>query len=199
MNLHEGVVALGLALPAAVEEKLTAYLALLTKWNRVYNLTAIRDPEQMVTHHLLDSLAVLRHLGNYKTLVDVGSGGGLPGLALAICQADLQIISAEASQKKAAFQQQVKIELGLANVGIHCGRIELMTGTFDAAISRAFADLTDFVRMAGHLTRRLLAMKGTYPQTEIDQLPPDWRLANAIKLTVPGLDAERHLIVLEKI
>ena len=162
-------------------------------------VTAIRDPEQMVTHHLLDSLAVLRHLGNYKTLVDVGSGGGLPGLALAICQADLQITSAEASQKKAAFQQQVKIELGLANVGIHCGRIELMTGTFDAAISRAFADLADFVRMAGHLTRRLLAMKGAYPQTEIDRLPPDWRLANAIKLTVPGLDAERHLIVLEKI
>jgi 16S rRNA (guanine527-N7)-methyltransferase len=198
MNLHEGIAAQGLALPAAVEEKMMAYLALLTKWNRVYNLTAIRDPEQMVTHHLLDSLAVLPHLGDIRTMVDVGSGGGLPGLALAISQPNLQITSVEASQKKAVFQKQVKIELGLSNVSIHCGRIELLAGTFDAAISRAFADLSDFIRLAGHLTSRLLAMKGAYPQAEIDHLPADWRLANSIKLTVPGLEVERHLIVLEK-
>jgi 16S rRNA (guanine527-N7)-methyltransferase len=198
MNLAEGIRVLGLDLPPGAEEKLRAYLDLLAKWNRVYNLTAIRDADQMVTHHLLDSLAVLPHLGNAKTLVDVGSGGGLPGLALAICRPDMQLASVEASQKKAAFQQQAKIELGLANVSIHCSRIEAMTGTYDAAISRAFAELADFVRLGGHLTGRLLAMKGAYPQTELDRLPDGWRLADAVKLDVPGLDAERTLIVLEK-
>jgi 16S rRNA (guanine527-N7)-methyltransferase len=198
MTLEEGIGALGLLLPPGAEAKLRAYLALLAKWNRVYNLTAVRDSEQMVTHHLLDSLAVLPHLGDVRTLVDVGSGGGLPGLTLAICKPDLRLTSVEASQKKAAFQQQARIELELTNVSIHCGRIEAMTGAFDAAISRAFAELADFVRLAGHLSRRLLAMKGAYPQAELDRLPPGWRLADAIKLVVPGLDAERHLIVLEK-
>jgi 16S rRNA (guanine527-N7)-methyltransferase len=198
MNLAEGIRELGLTLPPGAEEKLHGYLALLTKWNRVYNLTAIRDADQMVTHHLLDSLAVLPHLGDARTLIDVGSGGGLPGLTLAICRPDLQVASVEASQKKAAFQQQAKIELGLTNVSIHCDRVEVMAGTFDAAISRAFAELADFVRLTGHLTRRLLAMKGAYPQAELDRLPNGWRLANAVKLAVPGLDAERHLIVLEK-
>jgi 16S rRNA (guanine527-N7)-methyltransferase len=198
MNLAEGIDKLGLALPPGAEERLRAYLALLAKWNRVYNLTAIRAADQMVTHHLLDSLAVLPHLGSVRTLVDVGSGGGLPGLPLAICRPDLQLASVEANQKKAAFQQQAKIELGLANVSIHCSRIEAMTGIFDAAISRAFAELADFVRLSGHLSRRLLAMKGTYPQAELDRLPSGWRLADAIKLGVPDLDAERYLIVLEK-
>lgn len=198
MNLDEGIRQLGLALPPGAEEKLGGYLALLGKWNRVYNLTAIRDADQMVTHHLLDSLAVLPHLGATRTLVDVGSGGGLPGLTLAICRPDLQVTSVEASQKKAAFQQQAKIELGLANVSIHCGRIEAITGAFDVAISRAFAELADFVRLTGHLSRRLLAMKGAYPQAELERLPPGWRHTDTVKLDVPGLDAERHLIVLEK-
>lgn len=198
MNLGEGIGALGLALPPGAEAKLQAYLVLLAKWNRVYNLTAIRDSDQMVTHHLLDSLAVLPHLGDTRTLVDVGSGGGLPGLTLAICKPDLMLTSVEANKKKAAFQQQAKIELGLDNVSIHCGRIEALMGTFDAAISRAFAELADFARLAGHLTRRLLAMKGVYPQAELDRLPPEWRLADAIKLDIPGLAAERYLIVLEK-
>lgn len=198
MKLSEGIRALGLALPPAAEEKLQSYLALLEKWNRVYNLTAIRDADQMVTHHLLDSLAVLPHLGGTRTLVDVGSGGGLPGLTFAICRPDLQVTSVEASQKKAAFQQQAKIELGLTNVSIHCGRIEALVGNFDAAVSRAFAEIADFVRLSGHLTSRLLAMKGAFPQSELDRLPSGWRVADTIKLTVPGLDAERHLIVLEK-
>jgi 16S rRNA (guanine527-N7)-methyltransferase len=198
MNLAEGIRKLGLILPPCAEEKLQAYLALLEKWNRVYNLTAIRDANQMVTHHLLDSLAVLPHLGDAQSLVDVGSGGGLPGLTLAICRPDLRVTSVEANQKKAAFQQQAKIELRLDNVSIHCGRIEALTGTFDVAVSRAFAELADFVRLTGHLTRRLLAMKGAYPKAELDRLPNGWRLADAVKLEVPGLDAERHLIVLEK-
>lgn len=199
MNLADGIVTLGLSLPPGAEAKLEAYLALLTKWNRVYNLTAIRDAEQMVTHHLLDSLSVLPHLGATRSLVDVGSGGGLPGLTLAICRPDLSLTSVEASQKKAAFQQQARIELGLDNVSIHCGRIEAITASFDAAISRAFADLADFIRLAGHLAPRLLAMKGVYPEAELSRLPPGWRHADTVKLAVPGLDAERHLIVLEKI
>lgn len=198
MNLAEGIDKLGLILPPGAEDKLQAYLVLLGKWNRVYNLTAIRDADQMVTHHLLDSLVVLPHLGAVRTLIDVGSGGGLPGLTLAICRPDLHVTSVEASQKKAAFQQQAKIELGLDNVSIHCGRIEAVSGTFDAAISRAFAELADFVRLAGHLTGRLLAMKGAYPQAELDRLPTGWQLTDTVKLDVPGLDAERHLIVLEK-
>jgi 16S rRNA (guanine527-N7)-methyltransferase len=198
MNLVRGIDQLGLTLPHGAQEKLEAYLVLLQKWNRVYNLTAIRDADEMVTHHLLDSLAVLPHLGAMRTLVDVGSGGGLPGLTFAICRPDLQVTSVEASQKKAAFQQQARIELGLTNVSIHCGRIESVVGNFDAAISRAFAEIADFVRLSGHLTSRLLAMKGTYPQLELDRLPTGWRVADTIKLAVPGLDAERHLIVLEK-
>lgn len=199
MNLRDGINALDLTLPSDAEQKLQGYLALLAKWNRVYNLTAIRDTEQMVTHHLLDSLAVLPHLGAVGTLLDVGSGAGLPGLTLAICRPDLQVTSVEANQKKAAFQQQVKIELGLSNVSVRCGRIEAFTGSFDAAISRAFAELRDFVRVTSHLTPRLFAMKGVYPKDELDRLPSNWRLAETIKLDVPGLDAERHLMVLEKI
>ena len=198
MDLHEGVVAMGLSLPDGVEQKLRDYLALLSKWNRTYNLTAIRDPDQMITHHLLDSLAVLPHLGDAKTLVDVGSGAGLPGLVLAACRPDLRLTSVEAVQKKVAFQQQAKIALGLANATIHGGRVESLKGSFDAAISRAFAELADFVRLAGHLSTRLLAMKGTYPKEEIDRLPAGWHVVETIKLVVPGLDAGRHLIVMEK-
>lgn len=189
---------MGLSLPDGVEDKLRAYLALLSKWNRTYNLTAIREPGQMVTHHVLDSLAVLPCLGDAKTVVDVGSGAGLPGLILAACRPDLRVTSVEAVQKKVAFQQQAKIELGLANASIHGGRVETLRGSFDAAISRAFAELADFVRLAGHLTTRLLAMKGAYPRDEIDRLPAGWRVIETVKLVVPGLDAERHLIVMEK-
>lgn len=198
MTLEQGISELGLILPRGAEEKLRAYLALLARWNRTYNLTAIRDPEQMVTHHLLDSLAVLPHVGETKTMADVGSGAGLPGLVLAICRPDLNLSSVEASQKKVAFQQQVKIELGLRNVSIHCGRVEAMKGVFDCVISRAFAELAEFVRLSGHLAKRLLAMKGAYPKDELKRLPIGWRLANCVKLTIPGLGAERHLLVLER-
>lgn len=198
MTLSEGIQKLGLTLPTGAEEKLRDYLALLQKWNRVYNLTAIRDADQMVTHHLLDSLAVLPYLGDARTLADVGSGGGLPGLTFAICRPDLLVTSVEASQKKAAFQQQAKIELELSNVSIHCGRVETLKGSFDAVISRAFAEIAEFVRLAGHLGSHLLAMKGAFPQVEVDRLPTGWRVAESMKLAVPGLGAERHLIVLEK-
>lgn len=202
-QLAAGIAALGLALPHETEEKLLAYLALLSKWNRTYNLTAVRDEAGMVTHHLLDSLAVLPHLGATATLADVGSGAGLPGLPLAMARPTLKLTSIEANHKKSAFQQQAKIELGLANVSIHCGRVEVLRPPtlFDAVISRAFSDLADFVRLAGRLVRaggRLLAMKGVYPQEEIAALSAEWRLAEASVLAVPGLDAQRHLIILER-
>ena len=198
MTLAEGLARLDFDLPSNAESRLSAYLALLTKWNRVYNLTAVRNTEQMVTHHLLDSLVVLPHLSSINTLLDVGSGAGLPGLVLAMMRPDLQVTSVEANQKKSAFQQQVIIELGLSNVRIHCGRVEVVQGHFDAAISRAFADIHDFIRLSGHLTNRLLAMKGVVPQQELSRLPSGWTAAVPIGLSVPGLAAERHLIVLEK-
>jgi len=203
-QLRGGIAALGLSLPEGAEARLLSFLDLLLKWNRTFNLTAIRQPAEMVTHHLLDSLALLPLFAEKsvlagRRLVDVGSGAGVPGLVLAIARPDLELASIEASQKKAAFQQQAKIELGLANVSIHCARAEAVTDIFDAAVSRAFASLADFVRYAGHLSSRLLAMKGVYPADEVAALPAGWRLAQSHTITVPGLDAQRHLLVLEKI
>jgi 16S rRNA (guanine527-N7)-methyltransferase len=201
MNGHDGIVALGLSLPPGAEEKLAAYLALLAKWNRIYNLTAIRDTERMVTHHLLDCLSVLPYLADLTSLADVGSGGGLPGLVMAICRPDLRVISIEPNQKKAAFQQQVRIELDLKNVDVHCSRVETADVICDAAISRAFAELADFVALAGHLAPRLFAMKGVRPAAEIARLSQTqrtWRVVAEPALKIPGLNAERHLLILEK-
>jgi 16S rRNA (guanine527-N7)-methyltransferase len=203
--LAEGIDALGITLPAGGTERLMAFLALLAKWNRTYNLTAIRDPVAMETHHLLDSLAVLPYLEKSAaagraafTLADVGSGAGLPGLVLAIARPDWRITSIEAVEKKATFQRQVKIELGLGNVSIYGGRVEGLTAAFDATISRAFASLTDFVRQAGHLAPCLWAMKGAFPADEVAALPAGWQVAASHELSVPGLAAERHLLQLER-
>ena len=201
--LSRGLAALGIDLPEGARERLLAYAALLTKWNKVYNLTAIRDPDEIVTHHLLDSLAVLPHLAAMSTLADVGSGGGLPGIALAIARPELVVTSIETVNKKASFQQQVRIELGLANFQPLCARVENVrpAAPFDGVISRAFSDLTDFVGLAGHLIApegRLYAMKGVYPQGEIAALPPGWAVDQSIELQVPELPAERHLIVLKR-
>ena len=205
MRLAEGVAALELVLPVGAEDKLSAYLALLVKWNKVYNLTAIRDPDEMVTHHLLDSLAVLPVLeksaptGRRFDLADVGSGAGLPGLVLAIARPDWVVASVETVEKKAAFQRQAGIELGLANVSIYCQRVECLDKRFDAVISRAFTSLADFVRLAGHLAETLWAMKGSYPADEIAALSAaGWRVAACHVLAVPGLAAERHLLQLER-
>lgn len=205
MNLHDGITALALSLPAGAEDRLSAYLGLLAKWNRTFNLTAIRDPAEMVMHHLLDSLAVLPLLEKSALagrqgfhLADVGSGAGLPGLVLAMARPDWKVTSVEAVEKKAAFQRQAKIELGLANVSIHGGRVEGVAEAFDGVISRAFASLADFVALAGHLSTTLWAMKGAYPVDEIAALPENWRVTACHPLLVPGLDAERHLLQLEK-
>jgi 16S rRNA (guanine527-N7)-methyltransferase len=206
VGLDAGLAALGLALPAEARRKLLAFVDLLGKWNRTYNLTAIRDPQAMLTHHLLDSLAVIPAVGESalagRRWADVGSGAGLPGIPLAIARPDLRLTSIEAVDKKAAFQRQARIELGLANFQVEGKRVEqLPGGGFDAVISRAFAELADFVRLAGHLlapTGRLYAMKAAPSAEETAGLPSGWRLVGAPSLAVPGLDARRHLLILEK-
>jgi 16S rRNA (guanine527-N7)-methyltransferase len=202
-RIEKGLAAMGIELPEAALQKLAAYAALLAKWNRVYNLTAIRDASQIVTHHLLDSLVILPHLASVKTLADIGSGGGLPGIPLAIARPDLTVTSIETVNKKSSFQQQARIELKLDNFHPVCARVEEVRQSpgFDGVVSRAFAELADFVRLSGHLLApggRLYAMKGVYPHEEIARLPEGFALAQALELKVPGLDAHRHLIIIER-
>ncbi len=199
--LHTGIRQLELSLPEGTEARLLAYLSLLSKWNRVHNLTAVRDEQQMVSHHLLDSLTVLPHLAGYASLADVGSGGGLPGIPLALARPDRAVTLIEANHKKASFLQQAKIELGLSNVSVHCGRVEdyMPPLLFDAVISRAFSELALFVQVAGHLcapNSPLLAMKGVDPEEEVARLPSGWCVAQTQSLHVPGLDAQRHLLTI---
>ncbi|RTL57691.1 MAG: 16S rRNA (guanine(527)-N(7))-methyltransferase RsmG [Rhodocyclaceae bacterium] len=205
-QLHEGIVALGLdrsaGVDAAAEGRLMAYLRLMVKWNRTYNLTAIRDEAEMVSHHLLDSLTLAPYVQGLDALADVGSGAGLPGIPLALVFPELKITSIETVTKKVAFQQQAKIELKLANFTVLSARVEKTQGQFAAVTSRAFAELADFVNWSGHLLRpegRLLAMKGVYPEEEIARLPRGWQVTESHELKVPGLVAQRHLIVIKKI
>jgi 16S rRNA (guanine527-N7)-methyltransferase len=193
--LDRGLRELSLALPAGGRERLLDYMALLVKWNRTYNLTAIRDPLAMVAHHLLDSLAVLPHLplAAQGRLADAGSGGGLPGIPLAIARPGWRVALAEANQKKAAFLRQASIELKLANVEVHEGRVETWRPQplFDAVISRAFAALEDFIAACRHLVAPggvLAAMTGKAPAA-LDTH------CSLIELRVPLLDAQRHLVL----
>ncbi len=201
-QLAQGIAALGLDVNAARQEKLLAYLQLLAKWNRVYNLTALRSPQEWVTHHLLDSLSVLPQIRG-PVVVDVGSGAGLPGLVLAIIRPDWQLVSVEAVDKKAAFQRQVAAELALANVRVEGRRVEdvVLQGGADTVVSRAFSSLTDFVNLTRHLLKpggRWTAMKGKRPAEEIAALPSDVRVAEMIDLRVPGLNAERCVVQMER-
>lgn len=202
-QLAAGIAALGLALSGEAQAKLLSYLALLDKWNRVYNLTAVRDAERMVSHHLLDSLAAVPYFTGHAVL-DVGSGGGLPGIPLAIARPELQVTLIDSVAKKTAFLLQVKAELGLANLDVVTGRVEDFrpeTG-FDVITSRAFSDLREFVSLTRHLLNpggRWLAMKGLYPNEEIALLTPDVKVSANHTLVVPGLGASRHLIVLEPV
>ena len=202
-QLTAGVAALGQTLPAGAETKLLAYLALLEKWNRVYNLTAVRDAERMVSHHLLDSLAAVPFfLG--QSVLDVGSGGGLPGIPLAIARPELQVTLIDSIAKKTAFLLQAKAELGLKNLYVVTGRVEDFhpEAGFDVITSRAFSDLKEFVILTRHLLKpsgRWLAMKGLHPNEEIALLPSGVKVSTDHALVVPGLDATRHLIVLEPV
>jgi 16S rRNA (guanine527-N7)-methyltransferase len=200
-QLTAGIAALGLDLPPKGLARLLAYLALLDKWNRVYNLTAVREPERMVSHHLLDSLTAVPYFTG-PAVLDVGSGGGLPGIPLAIARPDLQVTLIDSIAKKTAFLQQVKTELGLGNLAVATGRVEAFrpeTG-FDVITSRAFSDLREFVTLTRHLLKpggRWLAMKGLYPNEELALLPDSVEVSADHALVVPGLDASRHVIVLE--
>lgn len=206
-QLAEGIAGLGLVLTQETVDRLLAFGELLLKWNKVYNLTAIRSPQELVTHHLLDALAVLPHLAAVNRLADIGSGGGLPGVVLAIVRPGLIVTSIEAVGKKASFQQQAKIELGLGNFGVLHRRVEqvrgdaLPGGAADGVISRAFSSLGDFVALSGHLVAEggaLYAMKGLRPDAEIAALPAGWTVSAIQPLEVPGLGAERHLLVIRR-
>jgi 16S rRNA (guanine527-N7)-methyltransferase len=200
--LADGARALRLDLSDAQIAQLMDYLALLTKWNAVYNLTAVRDPAQMVTQHLLDSLAVVPAFADAHNILDVGAGGGLPGMVLAIARPDMRVSMIDTVHKKTAFLTQAKAELGLKNVTVHTARVEQLqvAEKFDVITSRAFAELADFVTWSGHLLSgggRFIAMKGVMPQEEIARLPAGWKGTEVRPLHVPGLEAERHLIFMK--
>ena len=202
--LQAGAQALGLALSDAQIDQLLEFLALLQKWNKVYNLTAVRDPQEMLTHHLLDSLAAVaplrRHLAGQggTRLLDVGSGGGLPGVVFAICCPDVDVSCVDTVGKKAAFIQQAAVALNLRNLhGVHA-RVETLTTPFDLISCRAFASLPDFVTWSRSALAAphgvWLAMKGKHPEDEIAALPADVSVFHVEQLTVPGLDAERCIV-----
>lgn len=200
--LARGLEVLGLALSAPARGQLLRYLALLEKWNRVYNLTAVRAPADMVARHLLDALSVEPHLSGARIL-DVGTGAGLPGLPLAVACPRRHFTLLDSSAKKIRFVTQAAAELGLANVTPVRVRVEAYRpdAPFDTVVSRAFASVADFVERAGALCRiggRLLAMKGTDPAAELAGLAPGYSVADVIPLAVPGLDAQRHLVVLTR-
>lgn len=198
-ELDSGLQAMGIELPAGSSEKLLAFSELLLKWNKTYNLTALRDPAQVISHHLLDSLAILPHVGP-DPLLDVGSGGGLPGIPLAIVRPALSVRMVDTVQKKATFLQQAAIQLGLKNVAVEHARVENLSGQYAQISSRAFAELKLFTDLTRHLLApggRWLAMKGQRPDQEIAALPSDIIVEHILPLQVPGLDAERHLIILK--
>jgi 16S rRNA (guanine527-N7)-methyltransferase len=197
--LKNGVAALDLGLSEAQQEKLLDYLALLNKWNKVYNLTAVRDPMEMMTLHVLDSLAAVPAFKGAQNVLDVGAGGGLPGMVLAITRPDMKVSMIDIVHKKTAFLNQVKAELELGNVTVYTKKVQdLQVKTpFDVITSRAFADLSDFVTWSGHLLAeggQFIALKGTAPAEERERLPEPWKVNELQPLNVPGLDAQRHLV-----
>ena len=193
---------LGLVLNTQQDQQLQQYVELLLRWNKVYNLTAVRDPEQILPLHLWDSLSVVPFI-EAESCLDVGSGAGLPGIPLAIMRPTQQFTLLDTNGKKTRFIQQATLELGLTNIQVVQVRVEQWQPKqkFAAIISRAFASLADFVTVSGqHLQAagRLYAMKGRYPDTEIAELPRGWSLASSHPLSVPGLNAERHLLELTR-
>jgi 16S rRNA (guanine527-N7)-methyltransferase len=208
LALADGISALGLSLGEEAQKQLLAYMALIQKWNKVYNLTALRDSQEILTHHLLDSLSAIgplmqqtRPLDGAFSFLDVGSGGGLPGVVIAICCPGVNVTCVDAVSKKAAFVQQVAASLKLGNLkGIHA-RVETLSGPFDVIGSRAFASLPDFVNWSsGALADGgvWMAMKGKLPEEEMSALPSMAQVFHVEQLLVPGLNAERCMIWMKK-
>ena len=200
-QLRHGLAEMGVDLPPAAQEKLLAYAALLYKWNKTFSLTALREQDKAVSHHLLDSLAVLPFVPE-GTLLDVGSGGGMPGIPLAIVHPELSVTLLDSNSKKTAFLRQAAIELALPNISVHCGRVEQYHPPvgYAAITSRAFAELVDFVSLSRHLLAvggRWLAMKGVWPVEEVARLPNDVSIENILRLQVPGVEGERHLAIMK--
>lgn len=197
-----GAAQLGLNLSPQTQQALLDFLTLLEKWNRVYSLTAVRDRAEMVGQHLLDCLAIVPHV-RARTILDVGSGGGFPGIPLALALPDAQVTLLDSSQKKAAFLRQALIELAIGNATVECARVEDWHAgrLFELVVSRAFSDMAEFAARCGHLVApggALGAMKGGYPHDELARLPQGFRLRAAHALAVPGLDAERHLLLIAR-
>lgn len=197
-KLQLGLQEMGLQIAEPAQQKLLDYLALVHKWNKVHNLTAVRDPADMVTLHLLDSLAVLPYI-KARRLLDVGSGAGLPGIPLAICLPQLQVTVLDSIEKKASFMRQAKAELGLANLEVVSGRVEQYqpAALYDVIISRAFSDLQLFTKLTQHLgapSGQWLAMKGVQPDDELAQITI--QPSRIVPLKVAGLEAQRHLVFL---
>jgi 16S rRNA (guanine527-N7)-methyltransferase len=206
-QLRHGASELHLALSEAQIGQLLDYLTLLAKWNAVYNLTAVRDPQQMLTQHLLDCLAALPAFEGARNVLDVGAGGGLPGMVVAIWakvqQPHLRVSMIDTVHKKTAFLTQAKSELGLSNVSVYTARVETLKveQQFDVITSRAFAELKDFISWSQHLLAEggcYIAMKGVEPIDEISRLPAGWHVREMRALHVPGLQAQRHLVFIER-
>ena len=200
-RLENGAAEIGLSLGRGERDKLLEYLALLEKWNQVYNLTAIRDREKMVSGHLLDCLAVIRYVTGVRML-DAGSGAGFPGIPVAVARPDIQVVLLDSNHKKAAFLRQAVADLQLNNATVVCERVETWQAgeKFDCIISRAFAEIAEFIALTGHLLAPggvFAAMKGVHPYEEIERLPADFRVRQVHAFAVPGLGAERHLVMIE--
>lgn len=199
-RLCAGLSVLGLAVDETAVERLLAYIELLERWNATYNLTAVRDPGEMVTRHLLDSLAVAPHVRGTK-LADLGSGAGLPGIPLAIVAPERDVLLVDSNGKKARFLREAVRRLELARVAVAESRAENVRGSFDCITSRAFASLAEMLAAGGHLLASdgtWLALKGRFPQDELAAVPAEFRVEDVIELRVPGLDADRHLVVIRR-
>lgn len=207
-DLASGIAALGLSVDGPAQHQLLDYMALIQKWNKVYNLTALRDPQEILSHHVLDSLSAIAPLMRETHLfceafsfLDVGSGGGLPGVVIAICCPNVSVTCVDAVSKKAAFVQQVAASLKLGNLkGVHA-RVETLAGPFDVIGSRAFASLPDFVSWSASALAPngiWMAMKGKLPEEEIASLPPNAQVFHVEQLHVPGLNAERCMVWMKK-
>ncbi|WP_455376221.1 16S rRNA (guanine(527)-N(7))-methyltransferase RsmG [Kaarinaea lacus] len=197
-RLHDGLQALGVSLTEQQQSTLINFIALLIKWNKVYNLTAVRDPLKILDRHIIDSLSVLPYLQGTR-LIDIGAGAGIPGIPLAVAQSEKQFVLLDSNRKKTRFMQQAKTELSLANVDVVHSRVENYQPDqlFDTVISRAFASLKKMAQWSSHLVNEsgvLFAMKGSYPEQEISELANSFEIKAVHKIEYPGLDADRYLV-----